>query len=81
MKVYLLPDKLTSIQEELTDRKGKKKGKIRQMLSLVGSSHHTAEFVYNVRTLVSTMYATAAKVKELDYFTRLNMEFHSDLLW
>ena len=27
------------------------------------------------------MYATAAKVKELDYFTRLNMEFCSDLLW
>ena len=27
------------------------------------------------------MYATAAKVKELDYYTRLNIEFCSDLLW
>ena len=27
------------------------------------------------------MYSTAAKVKELDYFTRLNKEFQSDLRW
>ena len=27
------------------------------------------------------MYATATKVKELEYFTRLNSDFHSDLSW
>ena len=27
------------------------------------------------------MYATAAKVKELDYFTRLNKDFRFDLYW
>jgi len=30
------------------------------------------------RTFVSRMYATAARVKELDFYTRLNKEFHSD---
>ena len=27
------------------------------------------------------MYATGAKVQELDYFTRLNNDFRSDLSW
>ena len=27
------------------------------------------------------MYATAARVKELDFYTRLSKEFHSDLTW
>ena len=31
------------------------------------------------RTFVSRMYATAAKVQQLDFYTRLNKDFHSDL--
>ena len=27
------------------------------------------------------MYATAAKVQQLDYYTRLNRDFRSDLYW
>ena len=30
---------------------------------------------------MSRMYATAAKLKKMHYFTRLNKEFHSDLAW
>ena len=59
----------------------KEKGHKRQILSLVGSLHHATKVVYYGRTFISRMYVTAAKVKELDYFTRLNMNFCSDLLW
>jgi len=27
------------------------------------------------------MYSTAAKVKQLDYYTRLSHDFHSDVAW
>lgn len=33
------------------------------------------------RSFVSRIYATAAKIKELDNFTRLSKDFHSDLYW
>ena len=68
-------------EEELTNWQSEKNATKRQILSLVGTLHHAANIVYHGRIFVSRMYATAAKVKELDYFTRLNMEFCSDLLW
>ena len=40
-----------------------------------------AKVVRPGRTFVSRMYSVAAKVKELDYFTRLNRCFRSDLYW
>ena len=33
------------------------------------------------RTFVSHMYDTAAKVQQLDFYTRLNKDFRSDLCW
>ena len=81
MEARLPLDKLMRIRNELTSWQGKKKATKRQILSLVGSLHHAAKVVYYGRAFVSRMYATAAKVKELDYFTRLNMDFRSDLLW
>ena len=33
------------------------------------------------RTFVARMYATAAKVKQLSFYTRLTKEFRSDLQW
>ena len=42
---------------------------------------HAAKVVHCGRSFVSRMYATAAKVQELEYFTRLNSDFRSDLCW
>ena len=53
----------------------------REVLSLVGTLQHAARVIRPGRTFVSRMYSTAAKVKELDNFTRLNKEFQSDLYW
>ena len=52
-----------------------------EISSLVGLLQHTAKIVYSGRTFVSHMYTTAAKLKEMHYFTRLNREFRSDLAW
>jgi len=49
--------------------------------SLVGLLQHATKVVKPGRTFVSRMYATAAKVKRLSFYTRLNKGFCSDLLW
>ena len=54
----------------------KKKATKREVLSLVG---HAMKVIHPGHTFVSRMYSTAAKVKELDCFRRLNKEFQSDL--
>ena len=42
---------------------------------------HAAKVVRCGRSFVSRMYTTAAKVQELEYFTRLNSDFRSDSCW
>ena len=48
---------------------------------MVGLLQHAAKVIRCGRSFVSRMYATAAKVQELEYFTRLNSDFRSDLSW
>ena len=52
-----------------------------EILSLVGLLQHTTKVIRPGRLFVSRMYATAARIKELDYYTRLGQEFKSDLAW
>ena len=59
----------------------KKKAMKREILSLVGLLQHATKIVRNRRTFVSYMHATAAKLRQMHYFMRLNREFHSDLAW
>ena len=60
---------------------GQKKATKRQILSLVGLLQHATKVVKCGRTFVAQLYATAAKVKEMHFYTRLNAEFHSDMMW
>ena len=53
----------------------------REIFSLVRVLQHATKVVRPGRTFVSRLYAVAAKVQELDYFTCLNKEFQSDLHW
>ena len=53
----------------------------REILSLIGLLQHVTKVVRCGRTFVSRMYATATKVKEMDFYTRLNKDFKSDLCW
>ena len=81
MEARLPVEKLTRIQattQQLLRRKSVTKHEI---LSLVGLLQHAAKVVRPRHTFVSRMYSVAASVQELDYFTRLNKEFQSDVHW
>ena len=72
MEARLPEDKLTSNRTDAMRR---------EILSLVGSVQHATKVVQHDRAFVSRMYATAAKLRELHFHTRLNVEFCSDLCW
>ena len=81
MEIRLPEDKLSRIQQTLAHWQQKKTATKREILSLVGLLQHATKVVKCGRTFTARMYATAAKVKELHYYTRLNKEFRSDLAW
>ena len=75
MEIKLPEDKLSRIQATLEQGLTKKKATKRKILSLVGLLQHATKVVKCGRTFTAQMYATAAKLKELHFFTRLNKEF------
>ena len=81
MEVRLPADKLARIKGLLTTWLDKKKATKCKILSLVGLLQHAAKVVHCGRSFVSRMYATAARVQKLEYFTQLNSDFRSDLWW
>ena len=81
MEIRLPEDKLQCIHQEMENWADKRKATKRQILSLVGLLQHATKVIKCGRSFVARMYTAAAKVKELNHFTRLNVEFRSDLLW
>ena len=81
MEIQLPEDKLSRIRAQLTIWLGKKKATKREILSLIGLLQHATKVVRPAWTFVSRMYSTAAKIKELCYYTSLNKDFQSDLYW
>ena len=81
MQLHLPPDKLIRIRDLISTWLSKKSATQREILSLVGLLQHATKVLRCGRTFVSRMYATAAKVQQLDYYTRLNKDFRSDLYW
>ena len=74
MEARLPKDKLDRIRTATQEWLNKKSATKREILSLVGVLQHAAKVVRPGRMFVSNMYAVAAKVQELDYFTCLNKE-------
>ena len=81
MEARLPDDKLTRICHLVDVWLHKKSATKWEILSLVGLLQHATKIVHSARTFVSHMYATAAKLDKMHYFTRLNKELHSDLAW
>ena len=79
--VWLPVDKLRRTREQVGSWMQKKKAIKREILSLVGILQHATKIVRSRRTFLSRMYATAAKLREMHFYTRLNKEFRSDLCW
>ena len=81
MEIRLPDDKLAHIRQCIDQWLPKKNATKRDILSLVGLLQHATKVVRCGRTFVSRMYSTAAKISKLDFYTRLNKEFCSDLWW
>ena len=81
MQARLPEEKLSRIKHQLCTWLHRKKATKRQILSLVGLLQHAGKVVRPGRTFVARMYSTAAKVKKLAHFSRLNKSFRSDLYW
>ena len=81
MEARLPDEKLDRVRQRVREWLGKNNATKREILSLVGLLQHAAKVVRPGRTFVQRMYSTAMKVRELDYFTRLNRDFRSDLHW
>ena len=79
MEAHLPKDKLDRIQTAIQEWLNRRSATKREIPS--GVLQHAAKVVCPGHTFVSRMYAVAAKVQELDYFTCLNKEFQSDLHW
>ena len=81
MEARLPADKFSRVQQAVAQWLDRENATKREILSLVGQLQHAAKVVRPGRTFVARMYATAAKVSQLDFYTRLNKEFRSDLWW
>ena len=81
MEARLPDDKLSRIRNDIRAWLGRKTATKREILSLVGLLQHAGKVVRAGRTFNARMYSTAARVPELDFHTRLNKDFRSDLLW
>ena len=81
MEARLPDDKIQRIRTSVSSWLQKRKATKREILSLVGLLQHATKVVKPGRTFVARMYATAAKVKQLYFYTRLTKVFRSDLQW
>ena len=81
MEARLPEDKLTRIYHTVANWLDKRNATKREILSLVGLLQHATKVVRPGQISVRRMYNIAAKVQEMDYYTRLNKEFRSDLYW
>ena len=81
MEIRLPDEKLKRIKDDLQEWLERKKATKRQILSLVGLLQHATKVVKCGRTFVARLYAAAAKIREMHFYTRLNSEFRSDLMW
>ena len=81
MEARLPADKLQRTRELVSSWMFRKTATKREILSLIGVLQHATRIVQPGRTFLSRMYATAAKLHKLHFYTRLNKEFRSYLCW
>ena len=81
MEIRLPQDKLENLRVLLKEWKGKKAGRKRSLLSLIGSLQHAAKAVRQGRSFVCRLINVSTAVDGLDSFVRLNVGARSDIRW
>jgi len=79
---FRLPqDKLSNIIDSLTQWRGKKACRKRELLSLIGTLAHASKVVQASRIFLHRLIDLSTSAKRLDHFIRLNNEARSDIEW
>ena len=81
MDAHLLANKLQRTRELVSILMFEKRAIKHEILAFIRVLQHATRIVRPCRTFLSRMYATASKLQELYFYTRLNKEFQSDLYW
>ena len=74
-------EKLTQLQEQIAQWRGRKACRKRELLSLIGSLHHSCKVVQAGRTFRCRLIDMFTKATYADHFICLNAEVRGDLEW
>ena len=74
-------DKLECLQQLLSDWKGQKAGKKRDLLSLIGYLQHASKAVRQGCSFLRRLITLSTSVNNLDNYVRLNVSACSDIHW
>ena len=81
-RIIRLPeDKLTRLRTLLSDWRGRKAIKKRDLLSLIGYLQHASKAVRQGRSFLRRLIDLPTVVKELEGYVRLSISARSDIMW
>ena len=81
LEIRLPVDKLQRLQQQTKEWRGRKQGKKRDLLSLIGTLGHACKAVRQGRSFLRRLIDVAKQVKRLDHYVRLNVSARSDIQW
>ena len=81
MEIRLPLDKLERLRKLLAEWEGRKAGKKRELLSLIGYLQHASKAVRQGRSFLRRLITLSTMVEKLDNFVRLNISARSDIWW
>ena len=81
MEVRLPLDKLERLKALLETWKGRKAGKKREVLSLIGLLSHASKAVRPGRAYIRRLIDLSTVAKHLDHYVRINKEARADIEW
>ena len=81
LEIRLPSNKLVRLRELLADWKGRKAGKKRDLLSLIGVLQHASKAVRQGRSFLRRLINLSMVVHNLESYVRLNLSARSDIRW
>ena len=81
MEIRLPADKLLQLRQTIGEWAGRKAGRKRALLSLIGLLNHACKAVRQGRSFLRRLINVSASVQKLDGFVRLNASAQSDIYW
>ena len=80
-EIRLPPQKITQLKQLLSSWRHRKRGKKRELLSLIGKLSHACKVVVAGRLFLRRMIDLSTRVPRLNYWISLDDGFRSDVVW